>query len=265
MNKRPIQIFSSGGGTQSAAITALIVQGKLPKPDLVCIVDTERERGATWIYLDMVIRPVLRSVGLEVHRIRKSEWGTKPAHGKDWRSHNDNTLLLPAWTTQTGDQVGKLSGFCSDKWKVRVRNRYVTKKLGIKKSRVCNWIGYSLDEKKRWSRMLVSKEYESGALRLPLVKDHPCTRQQSIDIVTKEMGWPMPPRSACWMCPNMDDGEWSSLPTHELQGAIAMDEAIRADDPFAFLHHSGKPLSEVKFTAPNKDGGDYCSSGGCFT
>lgn len=58
MNK-PVEIFSHGGGTQSAAITALIVQGKLPKPDFVCIVDTERERQSTWDYLDAVIRPAL--------------------------------------------------------------------------------------------------------------------------------------------------------------------------------------------------------------
>ncbi len=60
------EIFSSGGGTQSAAITALIVQGRLPKPDFVCIVDTERERSTTWQYLDAVIRPALASVGIEV-------------------------------------------------------------------------------------------------------------------------------------------------------------------------------------------------------
>lgn len=120
----PIQIFSHGGGTQSAAITALIVQGRIPKPDYVCIVDTERERGTTWQYLDAVIRPALRTVGLEVHRIRKSEWGTSPEHGNDWLSHNGNTVLLPAFTDQTGEP-GKLSGFCSKTWKVETRQRYV--------------------------------------------------------------------------------------------------------------------------------------------
>lgn len=37
-------LWSCGGGTQSAAIAALIVRGDLPKPDLSIIVDTERER-----------------------------------------------------------------------------------------------------------------------------------------------------------------------------------------------------------------------------
>jgi hypothetical protein len=37
------RLWSSGGGTQSTAIAVLILQGRLPKPDLAVIVDTERE------------------------------------------------------------------------------------------------------------------------------------------------------------------------------------------------------------------------------
>jgi hypothetical protein len=38
-------VWSCGGGTQSAAIAALIVSGQMPVPDLSVIVDTEREIG----------------------------------------------------------------------------------------------------------------------------------------------------------------------------------------------------------------------------
>ena len=41
-------IWSCGGGTQSAAIAALIVQGRLPIPDISLMVDTEREKSGTW-------------------------------------------------------------------------------------------------------------------------------------------------------------------------------------------------------------------------
>lgn len=262
--KGRVQIFSSGGGTQSAAITALIVQGRLPKPDFVCIVDTERERGTTWQYLDAVIRPALGSVGLEVHRIRRSEWGNMPDHGKDWRSHNDQTLLIPAFTTQTGE-VGKLSGFCSDKWKTRVRDRYVSKVLGLTRSRVCNWIGFSLDETRRAARMMAGEEFQSGGIRFPLIHDVPMRREQAIRLV-ESMGWPTPPRSACWMCPNQGDAEWMSLSPQEFAQAVEFDRQLRQDDPFAFLHSSGSPLSEAGFKSEeNKDGGLFCSSEGCFT
>ena len=101
------EIFSNGGGTQSAAITALIVQGRLPKPDLVVICDTGREKSSTWDYLDAVIRPALRGVGLEVIRIKHSEWSNPSPSGEHY-SHNGNTLLIPAFTTQSGE-VGKLT------------------------------------------------------------------------------------------------------------------------------------------------------------
>ena len=64
-----IQLFSSGGGTQSCAIAALIVQGKLPKPDLCVIADTGYENDRTWEYLDAVVRPALVAIGVEVHRV----------------------------------------------------------------------------------------------------------------------------------------------------------------------------------------------------
>ena len=54
-----IQLWSSGGGTQSAAIAVLILQGKLPRPDLAVIADTEREKASTWAYMDEYTQPAL--------------------------------------------------------------------------------------------------------------------------------------------------------------------------------------------------------------
>ena len=59
------KIWSYGGGKQSAAIAALILQDRLPKPDLIVMADTGRERSSTWRYLDGVIGPSLDQVGLE--------------------------------------------------------------------------------------------------------------------------------------------------------------------------------------------------------
>ncbi len=264
MNK-PVEIFSSGGGTQSAAITALIVQGRLPKPDYVCIVDTERERQTTWDYLDAVIRPALLSVGLEVHRIRKGEWGTKPAH--DCFSHNGNTLLLPTFTDQTGE-IGKTDGFCSKTWKVETRNRYVREVLKIPTKLQRSWVGFSLDESRRAVRMMKGEEYQAGLIRFPLINDVPMRRQQAIREVEK-MGWPTPPRSACWMCPNQGDAEWRDLKRNapdEFSAACVLEKEIQQKDPFAWFHKSCIPLGDVDFSEPEDLFSDRaCSSGGCFT
>ena len=262
-----VEIFSHGGGTQSAAITALIVQGKLPKPDFVCIVDTERERQSTWDYLDAVIRPALLSVGLEVHRIRKSKWGTMPEHGRDWQSHNGNTTLIPAFTSQSGE-VGKFSGFCSKTWKVETNERYGREVLDVPTNLQKHWIGFSLDESRRAVRMMNGEDYKAGLIRFPLIHDVPLRRQAAIAIVER-MGWPTPPRSACWMCPNQGDHEWRDLKANspdEFAAACALEKEVQEKDPFAWFHSSCVPLSEVDFTAPDDLFSDRaCSSGGCFT
>lgn len=267
MNK-PVEIFSHGGGTQSAAITALIVQGRLPKPDFVCIVDTERERQSTWDYLDAVIRPALASVGLEVHRIKNSEWASIPEHGMNWLSHNRNTLLLPAFTNQTDGEVGKLSGFCSMRWKVETKNRYIREALQIPTKMQRNWIGFSLDEARRAIRMMDGEEYKAGLIRFPLIHDVPLKRRAAIQIV-ESMGWPTPPRSACYMCPNQGDHEWRDLKANspaEFAAACELEKEVQKVDPFAWFHKSCVPLGEVDFSMPEDLFTDRaCSSGGCFT
>lgn len=178
------EIFSSGGGTQSSAITALIIQGKLPRPDVIVIADTGWERSTTWEYLDNVIRPALKEIGLEVHRCKGDNNQTF--------SQNGNTVLMPGFTNQSGT-VGKLSGFCNAYWKRDVTRSFCRKELGIRTAHQRKWIGFSLDETKRALKMMNSPEYKRGLIKFPLIHDIPTRRQQAIQIV-RNMGWPEPPR-----------------------------------------------------------------------
>ena len=140
--KNRTQIWSSGGGVQSTAIAALIVQGKLPKPDLAVIADTERELSTTWTYMDAVTLPALASVGVTLHRVKKSKYATVDLYG----GADGNSLLIPAFTTQ-GDEIGKLPGFCSNEWKFRVVQRWATAEHGVKAATL--WMGISTDETQR--------------------------------------------------------------------------------------------------------------------
>lgn len=259
-----IEVFNSGGGTQSTAIAGLIIQGKLPRPDFVIIADTGRERGTTWQYLDQVVRPALNKVGIEVHRPTKEKYAY---HHQELRNKNGNTLLIPAFTNQVVGRVGKLPGYCSNWWKVDVVYNFLKREFGINKSQVRKWIGFSQDEARRALRMMQSDDFKSGRVFFPLIDGVPMKRQHAIDFVTKEMGWPMPPRSACYMCPNMLDEEWATLTPEEHELACQDDELIRKHDPNAFLHSSCRPLREVNFHAQSELPGldDHaCSSGVCF-
>ena len=81
-------IWSYGGGTQTAAIAVLILQGKLPRPDVVVMADTAREIESTWQYLRDVVQPALDTIGLTV-QVAGHELSTVDLYG-----HNGD-LLIP--------------------------------------------------------------------------------------------------------------------------------------------------------------------------
>jgi hypothetical protein len=249
-------VWSCGGGTQSAAIAALIVQGKLPKPDLAVMVDTEREKSATWEYADAVLTPNLREVGVTLHRVKKSEFATVDLFSAK------GDLLLPVFTSQSG-ATGKLPTDCSNEWKARVVQRWL-RAQGVQQAE--QWIGISVDEMRRmrfsglgWLRN-----------RYPLIEPEFGLTYRRADCVAavERLGWPTPPRSACWMCPNMGDHEWREMKEHHPQDfaqAVQFEREIRETDPHFWLHESAVPLDQVDFTS---QGGLFddraCASGMCF-
>lgn len=258
-----IQVFSSGGGTQSTAISALIVQGRLPKPDFVVIADTGREMPTTWEYLESVTKPELLKVGVLVHKVGQ-EFCSDAA--KDYFSTSDKgTLLVPAYSDK-GGIPSKLPVMCSNEWKVRVIDRWLSRRYGITRSKYCKWIGFSFDETNRIHKMMQGELFSKGLIRFPLVQDVPTRRHEAIRIVEK-MGWPKPPRSRCWMCPNQSDLEWSEVKSDYPElfcAAISLDERIRERDPNAYLHSTIKPLKEADLSKPDDLFSGSCPSGECF-
>lgn len=250
------QIYSSGGGVQSTAIAALIVRGDLPPPDLAVIVDTEREKSTTWQYLDAVTKPELLSVGVEINRVAKSKYAT-------YDLLTCGKLAIPAFTSINGEP-GKLPTYCSAQWKRRVLQRWATKKHGVKKVQM--WMGFSTDEIERAARMISDKPGKWG-VRFPLL-ELGLSRSDCLAIV-KEMGWPVPPRSSCWMCPNMHMAEWRQVrESLDWPAVVAFDKEIRTHDPHAWLTDQCVPVEKADFSVANElmwgDSGAECESGMCF-
>jgi 3'-phosphoadenosine 5'-phosphosulfate sulfotransferase (PAPS reductase)/FAD synthetase len=247
MTKRT-QVWSSGGGVQSTAIAALICMGEL-MPDLAIIVDTERELSTTWKYLDSVVRPALKAAGVDLVRVPKSDYATV-----DIMRNGD--ILIPAFTTESG-RIGKLPTYCSNEWKQRVMRRWAVEQ-GVKQAEV--WIGYTIDELRR-----VTQPIGKWQNRYPLIERR-MTRGDCIALV-KRLGWPEPPRSSCWMCPNKPHCEWEwqrkNAPEDHAK-AISFEIEMQAYDDDLWLTNTGRPLEQADFTAQDDMFTGRCDSGMCF-
>ena len=245
-------VWSYGGGKQSAAIAALIIRGKLPRPDRIVMSDTERERSSTFRYLDAVIAPALGSLGLTVEIVKKSEYATVDLYSKN------GSLLIPAFTTQSGT-VAKLPTYCSNEWKRRVILRWMTAN-GIRPAEM--WLGISTDEADRM------KDSDTGWLthRYPLI-DLLMNRDDCKRVVA-ETGWPEAPKSTCRMCPHLSDPTWAEMrkdDPEDFAAAVQLEREAREKDSHIWLHRSAKPIDEIDFDYTLPGLFDGCDSGMCWT
>lgn len=253
-----IQLWSCGGGRQSAGIAALIVQGRLPRPDHIAMSALKGEKRTTWEYVCGVIRPAMRSLGIPFTIVPSVKYATKGFFGGE----DGITPLMPVYTNQSGEP-GKLSEWCSGEWKREVSLRWAADVFPEWKDRgVDNWIGISYDERDR--RRAARRKWNVPVY--PLLDFLPKMLPVSacLDAV-EEVGWPPPPRSRCVYCPNQSDAEWAELTPAEWNKACRTEDMIRETDPHAFLHKSMIPLRMVKLE-PEKDGkrSGGCSAGMCF-
>lgn len=234
-------VWSCGGGRQSVGIAALIVQGRLPVPDIAVIIDTEREKSTTWDYYDRVLKPELSNVGVNLVRVNKADYATVDLYRND-------DLLIPAFTTQKG-QVSKMPTFCSNEWKQRVVRRYL-RAQGVTD---CDcWLGISINEADRMK--------DSGLKWLrhvyPLI-DLGLSAEDCIALVIAQ-GWPEPPRSACWMCPNQGKKEWLEMSERDFKAAQAFEYQIQRRDPHVFLTKTGQPLTRETVESAKANTLDHC-------
>lgn len=246
-------VWSYGGGTQTAAIAVLILQGKLPKPDLIVMADTGREIETTWAYLRDVVQPALDAIGLTVeivpHELSRVDL---------YDSKGGDLLLIPAFTSQNGE--GKMNTYCSSEWKRDTLARYLRQR-GVTDCAV--WLGISTDEVERmkpsrnkWQRHIY-----------PLIEMVPLNRVACSALV-QSFGWPAPPKSRCWMCPNQSPLMWADMRREqpgEFAKAVDFETEIRERDAHVWLHRAMIPLTDaVDLTDMQLFLFDGCDSGYCF-
>ena len=240
------RILSFGGGLQTAAMVCALKKELFKHPDAVIAADTGREMPTTWEYAEKYMRPLLKSIGLELH-IAPHSLATVDLYALN------GDLTMPAYT-----KGGKLPTFCSNEWKRRVVERYARTELKLPKPYV-NLIGFSLDERRRVSGS-TEQEYPLIALSM--------TRQDCINLILSE-GLPLPSKSRCWMCPHQNNEEWRQVRSYPdiWEKAVAIDMEVRdADDRGGlWLHEQRVPLDQVELdSSDRKEPSRQCGLGYCF-
>lgn len=244
------RVLSYGGGRQTVALVLLLGRGVLPPVDRLVMADTGREVGSTFDYLDTYVRPYLARHGLSPVEI-----ADRALAKVDLYAHNGD-LLLPVFTS-----TGKLPTYCSTEWKARAIERHL-RASGTTGATML--IGFSLDERKRikgygeppWPRSY------------PLV-DLCLTRADCETLIARE-GWPLPPKSRCWMCPHQNNEEWRELRDtrpDEFAAAVVLDQEIREADERGgvYVHQSRVPLAEADLDAPDRrEPVRQCGLGTCW-
>ncbi len=256
---RRVQLWSCGGGRQSAGIAAMIVMGELPAPDHVCMAALEWEKRTTFEYVNAWIRPAMRKLGIPFTYVSRKKYATVDL----WSGEDGRLPVLPVYSDKSG-KPSKLSEYCSGEWKREVTKRWAAEQPGWKERGVDNWVGISWDERHR-RRSARTKWLQPVYPLLDMLPK--CVGVVACLDAVERVGWPPPPRSRCTHCPNQSDTEWAELTPAELADVCDLEDEVRAVDPHAFFHKSLKPLRMVEFK-PEAEGRNLfsggCSAGMCY-
>lgn len=237
--------------------------GGLPKLDAVVFADTGGELPETYAYLDEVLAPELARAEIPLQIVTA---GSLEAALRSTEPTSSNPTP-PAHVLNADGTKGRIGGYrCSYDYKRRLIDRAVKALCGgrgaWKRSTVEQWIGFSMDELGRMkhantcrcghnlttlgrslSRQNVTRIHTEAdgcsrcscerfdpwqVNRWPLVE----LRMKRLDTIRwfPQHGYPDPPRSACYFCPNSSNERWQYLrDAHPdlFERACTLDETIR--------------------------------------
>lgn len=316
-----LRVLSLGGGTQSCALALMSARGELDRLDHVIFADTQGELPETYEYLAW-LSSVLHDAGIPMTVVTAGS--LEEALLSPVRTKSNPTP--PAHVLNPDGSKGRIGQYrCSYDYKRRVieaqEKRICGGRGAWKRATVEQWIGFSLDEMKR---MKQAEGCRCGHPRVSRAKGRAefvhttaggcsrcdCTafdpwqvnrwpliemRMRREDTIAwfGRNGYPAPPRSACWFCPNGANDRWQALRARHpdlFDRAVRLDEHIRDGGSFnargnvafagqMFLHSSLTPLAQADLRTarqiaadagqqelfdPEALGGD-CEAGVCFT
>ena len=248
--------LSFGAGVQSTALLALSALNTpgVPRVDVAIFADTGDEPG--WVYEHLArMKEWAAPRGVEVLTVQK---GT--ISEDIYNRHVTGTLtrfaMIPLWTRGDDGRAAPLRRQCTKDYKIAPIEQKVRELLGYTrgqhvKKRARGLIGISTDEIQRCKPSRTPWVTSCW----PLI-DLGHNRARCLQTI-RELGLPVPKRSACRFCPYKTDREWRELreSPEEWAKTLAFDALIRDMSRSGmkrptYLHRSLKPLAEVDLEDP---------------
>jgi hypothetical protein len=181
-------IVAYGAGTNSTAMLLEFVR-RDENPDLILFADTGGEKPETYNYLWTVMHPWCEQHGLTITVVR---W-----YSQKWKTLEEQCLV-------TRRMPSKAFGFpsCSVRWKIEPQQREVKRRYGKQTVQWC--IGIHAGENRK-----LATDTDLYQYRYPLREwDYD---QDECERIIHEAGLPVPPKSACFFCPNSKKSEIIAL------------------------------------------------------
>jgi hypothetical protein len=228
-----MQIISLGGGIQSSALVVLNALGKVDPPVTHAVfADTGAELPKTYEWLSDQLIPWMLEHGVEFHTVTDETYWPLD----QWQVENKK-ILIPMYGGATDDYPtgGMMRRQCTYKVKILPVRRWL-RAQGAKQATV--QLGISLDEGHRAKDSTV----KWCVNRYPLI-DLRLTRADCAAVL-EEQGLPLPPKSACYMCPYRRKTGWEMMRENDPDVFEQAVEFERAFDNM-FLYQSRIPLDQT--------------------
>lgn len=205
MMKQPLIVAHGVGRDSTALIIELHKRGI--RPDAILFANVGSEKRGTYEFVP-IFNEWLRSVGFPTITVVRYQPVSAP-----YRSLEGNMILnatLPGATFNRGS--------CTMKFKVEPQNRWTAawgpaKRAWAAGRRVVKMIGFESGEEYRLTRAdckaHAAKDDDRYEYRYPLI-DWGMSLEDCIETI-KEAGLPVPPKSACYFCPNQQTEEVHDL------------------------------------------------------
>lgn len=269
--RAPIRVFSSGGGVQSIAALVLSAQGVIDFPThIFANVGDDSEHPDTIRYVEEYAKPYAAANGIEFLEVRRIKNGAPVTIYQEVLDETIKGIPIPIRSSDPKlDGAPGLRG-CTKHFKAIPVSRETKRRGATPAAPAVVGLGISLDERQRMSMSRIAWQvFEYPLIDLRMTRD-------MCESVIRNVGLPVPPKSACWFCPFLRFSRWREMKEREpsvFMNAVVFELDINAKQarngkPPVYLTRFGKPLDRVvdhEQAMMDFDDDAGCDSGFCMT